>query len=67
VNVATEHFFANTLRTLEKSWVRPHSPGWPDAQRDASRILHEALVARTSDRRLAQELQTILESGVMRP
>jgi multiple sugar transport system substrate-binding protein len=67
VNVATEHFFSNTLRTLEKSWVRPQSPGWPDAQRDASRLLHEALVARRSDRRLAQEIQTILESGVMQP
>lgn len=47
-NALTGGFFRNTLRTLERAWVRPRRLGWPDVQFHASQIIHEALVSRNS-------------------
>jgi multiple sugar transport system substrate-binding protein len=41
------NFFTTTRRTLETAWVRPRMVGWPDMQRRASEVLHEAVVTRT--------------------
>ncbi|MCX6429468.1 MAG: sugar ABC transporter substrate-binding protein [Actinobacteria bacterium] len=43
LNAVTENFFANTLRTLEGSWVRPRVLGWPDVQFQTSLVIHQAL------------------------
>jgi multiple sugar transport system substrate-binding protein len=43
LNAATGNFFANTLRTLEGSWVRPRVLGWPDVQFQTSLVIHQAL------------------------
>ena len=49
LNGATANFFRNTLRTLERAWVRPAVLGWPDLQLELSHILHDGLVARGFD------------------
>ena len=43
VNDSTHNFFANTLRTLERAWVRPRIYGWPEVQFATSQIIHSAL------------------------
>lgn len=42
-NKLTHNFFANTLRTLEKAWVRPRIYGWPEVQYASSQIIHRIL------------------------
>ena len=49
LNRVTSGFFRNTLRTLERAWVRPAVLGWPDLQLELSHILHDGLVARRFD------------------
>ena len=52
MNLLTQGFFRNTLRTIERSWVRPRVVGWPDFQFEVSQVIHHALVNRrfsTSD------------------
>jgi multiple sugar transport system substrate-binding protein len=44
MNSLTTGFFRNTLRTLERSWVRPRVVGWPDFQFAVSQVIHHALV-----------------------
>lgn len=42
-NVITRNFFNNTLRTLERAWVRPRFLGWPDVQYQSSLVIHKIL------------------------
>ena len=42
-NKITNNFFTNTLRTLEKAWVRPRIYGWPEVQYATSQIIHRIL------------------------
>lgn len=42
-NDITRNFFNNTLRTLERAWVRPRFLGWPDVQYQSSLIIHRIL------------------------
>jgi len=44
MNSLTHGFFRNTLRTIERSWVRPRVVGWPDFQFAVSQVIHQALV-----------------------
>ena len=46
VNDSTHNFFSNTLRTLERAWVRPRIYGWPEVQYATSQIIHSALTAK---------------------
>jgi multiple sugar transport system substrate-binding protein len=51
-NKMTNNFFTNTLRTLEKAWVRPRIYGWPEVQYATSQIIHRILTEKkflTSD------------------
>lgn len=48
-NESTRGFFRNTLRTLERAWVRPRVLGWPDLQLELSHIVRDAIVARRVD------------------
>jgi len=45
-NEITSDFFINTLRTLERAWVRPRLLGWPDVQFSASQVIHKILLKR---------------------
>jgi len=44
LNEVSNNFFRNTLRTLERAWVRPRVLGWPDVQFQSSQIIHKCLV-----------------------
>ena len=46
LNEVTHNFFANTLRTLERAWVRPRILGWPDVQYATSQVIHRILLDR---------------------
>jgi multiple sugar transport system substrate-binding protein len=48
-NAATHGFFRNTLRTLERAWVRPRVQGWPDLQLALSHLVRDAVIARRVD------------------
>ena len=45
-NAITQNFFANTLRTLERAWVRPRIYGWPEVQYASSQIIHKVLTVK---------------------
>ena len=42
-NAITNNFFINTLRSLERAWVRPRIYGWPEVQYASSQIIHKVL------------------------
>jgi multiple sugar transport system substrate-binding protein len=48
-NTLTRGFFQNTLRTLERAWVRPRALGWPDLQLELSHLVRDCVVNRTVD------------------
>ncbi|MEI9907160.1 MAG: hypothetical protein WDO06_03915 [Actinomycetota bacterium] len=51
LNDLTHGFFTNTLRTLERAWVRPRLLGWPDVQYQSSLLIHSIV----KDRRVTKE------------
>jgi multiple sugar transport system substrate-binding protein len=57
----TNGFFGNTLRTLERAWVRPRVLGWPELQLEMSRIIHDCLVARRIHPHTLGRLQSLAE------
>jgi multiple sugar transport system substrate-binding protein len=44
LNEVTAGFYSNTLRTLERSWVRPRLLGWPDVQFQISLVIQKVLL-----------------------
>lgn len=46
LNQLTHGFFGNTLRTLERAWIRPRVLGWPELQLQMSRVVHDCLTGR---------------------
>lgn len=48
-NAATHGFFRNTLRTLERAWVRPRVLGWPDLQLALSHLVRDAMLEHRAD------------------
>lgn len=64
LNGVANNFFRNTLRTLERAWVRPRVLGWPDVQFESSQIIHQALVARTVNVSTVSEIASMYEKNV---
>jgi multiple sugar transport system substrate-binding protein len=58
-NAATRGFFRNTLRTLERAWVRPRVAGWPDLQLALSHLVRDAVIARRVDDRLLDAIERL--------
>jgi multiple sugar transport system substrate-binding protein len=61
LNALTNGFFGNTLRTLERAWVRPRVLGWPELQLDMSHIIHDCLVERRLRPDTISSMQTLAE------
>jgi len=59
LNRVTNGFFRNTLRTLERAWVRPAVLGWPGLQLELSHILHDGLVARSFDQTAIDRIEAL--------
>ena len=64
LNKETSHFFANTLRTLERAWVRPRVFGWPDVQYQTSLIIHECLVKKSFNARDIARIEETYEKYI---
>ncbi|MES2093562.1 MAG: extracellular solute-binding protein [Actinomycetota bacterium] len=58
-NRATEGFFRNTLRTLERAWVRPRVLGWPDLQLALSHLVRDAIIDRRVDGTLFDRIERL--------
>jgi multiple sugar transport system substrate-binding protein len=58
-NAATHGFFRNTLRTLERAWVRPRVLGWPDLQLALSHLVRDAIIARHVDDGLLDRIESL--------
>jgi len=66
-NAETHNFFRNTLRTLERAWVRPRVLGWPDLQLALSHIVHDSLTARRFDERTLDALEALPATHLKEP
>lgn len=60
-NAATHGFFRNTLRTLERAWVRPGVAGWPDLQLALSHLVRNAILARRVDDTVLDAIELLPE------
>ena len=58
-NETTHGFFRNTLRTLERAWIRPRVLGWPDLQLALSHLVRDAVVARRFDKTTLDRIERL--------
>jgi len=63
-NSITNNFFRNTLRTLERAWVRPRVLGWPDVQFQTSQVIHRALVERKVTKSTVEEISGMYQKYI---
>ena len=66
-NAATHGFYRNTLRTLERAWVRPRVLGWPDLQFALSHIVRDAVVTRTAGDAVLAAIERLPEQHLREP
>ncbi len=66
-NVATLGFFRNTLRTLERAWVRPRVAGWPDLQLALSHVVRDAVLAHRVDNVVLDAIERLPELHLKHP
>lgn len=66
-NVETANFFRNTLRTLERAWVRPRVLGWPDFQLAISHVVHDTLTTRAFDESTLDLLESLAATHLKEP
>lgn len=64
LNDQTLNFFRNTLRTLERAWVRPRILGWPDVQYQSSLVIHRALTSRKVNAKVVSEIAFTYEKYI---
>ena len=66
-NVATLGFFRNTLRTLERAWVRPRVAGWPDFQLALSHLVRDAVLAHRVDHGVLDAIERLRDLHLKQP
>jgi multiple sugar transport system substrate-binding protein len=66
-NILTRGFFQNTLRTLERAWVRPRVLGWPDLQLELSHVVRDCLANRVIDDAAIGRLERLPERYLKEP
>ena len=64
LNEVTASFYSNTLRTLERSWVRPRLLGWPDVQYQSSLVIHRVLTSRKVNASVVSEIASTYEKYI---
>jgi multiple sugar transport system substrate-binding protein len=64
LNDITNNFFGNTLRTLERAWVRPRILGWPDVQYQSSLVIHSMVTNRRVSKNDISSLNSIYEKQI---
>lgn len=63
-NALCNNFFANTLETMEKVYVRPQHLGWNQFQEKGADLLHNGLVKDISSNILMKDLNELYQSIV---
>lgn len=66
-NEATRGFFRNTLRTLERAWVRPRVLGWPELQFALSHLVRDAILAHRVDAAVLDAIEGLPERYLREP
>jgi multiple sugar transport system substrate-binding protein len=66
-NEATRGFFRNTLRTLERAWVRPRVLGWPELQLALSHLVRDAILARRVGTTVLDAIERLPELHLREP
>lgn len=66
-NAATHGFFRNTLRTLERAWVRPRVAGWPDLQLALSYLVRDAILAHRANDAVLDAIERLPELHLREP
>ena len=66
-NEATRGFFRNTLRTLERAWVRPRVLGWPEVQFELSNLVRDAILNRRADDSVLDAIERLPERHLREP
>jgi multiple sugar transport system substrate-binding protein len=64
-NGPVEGFFADTLRTMDRSFLRPRRIGYPDYQHHASELLHEMFVCDQQPEAIVPELTRLWKHHVI--
>ncbi|MEV0277843.1 hypothetical protein AB0I22_15890 [Streptomyces sp. NPDC050610] len=64
VDAEVTHFYRDTLATMDRSFLRPRLPGYPDYQRAAAHALHSGVVDGVRPRALATELAQLWRKHV---
>jgi multiple sugar transport system substrate-binding protein len=66
-NLVTRGFFHDTLRTLERAWVRPRLLGWPQLQLELSHLVRDAVIARRVDGAVLDAIEHLDEAHLREP
>lgn len=61
VNDATDNFYRNTLRTIERASVRPRVGGWPHYQLALSRVVRECVLSGRVGPGVLRELEDLAD------
>ncbi|MFH8983377.1 type 2 periplasmic-binding domain-containing protein [Streptomyces varsoviensis] len=64
VDAEVTHFYRDTLATMDRSFLRPRLPGYPDYQRAAAHTLHNGVTGGVRPRALAAELTALWHKHV---
>lgn len=61
-NVLCNNFFSDTIRTMEKAYVRPQHEGWNEFQEQGAELLHDGLVKNIPSHRMIKNLNQLYQS-----
>ncbi len=64
VDAEVTHFYRDTLATMDRSFLRPRLPGYPDYQRAAAHTLHDGVTEGVRPREIAAELTRLWRKHV---
>lgn len=63
-NTLCHNFFGNTLKTMEKVYVRPQYAGWNSFQEQGADLLHQALIEDTPSMKAVKDLNEMFKEEV---
>lgn len=63
-NELCNHFFSNTLQTMERAFVRPQHPGWNQFQEQGAALLHRGLIDQIPSGTLMKNLNQLYKSTI---
>ena len=61
-NVLCNNFFNNTMKTMQRAWVRPQHVGWNEFQEEGAALIHEGVVKDIPSATLIKNLNQLYQS-----